>query len=547
MRKKLTLICIMAALCAPTAVFGEVLQIGDGQTVSVKGTAQDKNAPIAIEVYAGDKTAADLEELSKEEYGSILFCHDQATTDKDGNYSFEFDINGRSGEYTVFLATDKTALPSEKLIFVSLDDYNKIAETIKTDDAAKIKDYILNDTYTIGLTTEDVASVDVSKLASVLCETIKTSQFDETKRSELLDVVHKALYVERLNEKKIADVFAEDNSLTGIDDSLIKDWYTKEYVTDDLKKNFNERISGKNFANYADYSEKMVDAFILATVQYPNGSGNVEDIVKAFADRIGVNTSKAKSSTWTKLAGENYSNLDGLKDGFNSNVSTSSSSSSSGGSGSRPGSSGGSSNKGINSIVGGIPVAMDKSNEKLPAASFSDIDSVEWAKDAILYLAENEIISGYGDGTFAPNANVRREEFTKIVVAAFAEDAEEADISFKDVADDAWYATYVKKAFGAKIVNGVSEDMFGTGLPITRQDLCVMVYNAAVGTGKIIEIDTPQELFADDDSIAEYAKKAVYALRANGIVSGLTEDEFAPSENATRAQAARIIYSVLKK
>lgn len=547
MKKKLTVICILAALCAPATVFGEAVQIGDGQTVSVTGTAADKNAPIAIEVYANGKTAADLENLTKDEYTNILVCHDQGVTDAEGNYSFTFDINGKSGEYTVLLATDKNDLPSEKLIFVSLEDYNKIAETIKSDDASKIKEYILNETYTIGLTPEDVASVDTSKFAAVLYETIKTSQFDETKRSEFLDVVQKALFVERLNEKKIADVFAEDNSLTGIDDSLIKDWYIKDYVTDDLKKNVNDRISGKDIKSYSEYEEKLIDAYILATVQYPNGSGNIEDIVTAFEERIGVDISKAKTSTWTKLAGKNYSTLDNLKDGYKS--ATSGSSSSNGGSsgtGSKPSSSG-SSNKGINSIVGGVPIAYDKTDEKLPAASFSDIDNVEWAKDAILYLAENGIISGMGDGTFAPNENVNREQFTKIVVAAFAEDAEEAEISFKDVPDDAWYATYVKKAFGKGIVNGVSEDMFGTGLPITRQDLCVMVYKAALETGKIIEIDTPQELFADDDSIAEYAKKAVYALRANNVISGLTEDEFAPRENATRAQAAKIIYSLLTK
>ena len=72
-----------------------------------------------------------------------------------------------------------------------------------------------------------------------------------------------------------------------------------------------------------------------------------------------------------------------------------------------------------------------------------------------------------------------------------------------------------------------------------------MAYNAALKAGKIIEIETPHELFADDDEISDYAKKAVYALRAAGVVSGITDDEFAPKENATRAQAAKIIYSIL--
>ena len=125
MKKKLTVICLLAALCVPTAVFGQAVQVGDGQTVAVSGKTDEKNAPIAIEVYFGDKTAADLEGLTKDKYTDILVCHDQSVTDADGNYSFKFDINGKSGEYTVFLATDKTDLPKENLIFVSMEDYKR--------------------------------------------------------------------------------------------------------------------------------------------------------------------------------------------------------------------------------------------------------------------------------------------------------------------------------------------------------------------------------------------------------------------------------------
>lgn len=544
MKKKLTAICLFAALCVPTAVFGEAVQVGDGQTVSVSGKTDEKNAPIAIEVYFGDKTAADLEGLTKDKYTDILVCHDQSVTDADGNYSFRFDINGKSGEYTVFLATDKTDLPKENLIFVSLEDYKKIAATIKKDDISKLKEYIENETYTIGLTKEDIAEIDTGKLAAVLHETIKTSTFDENKRSELLTVVHKALFVEKLNEGKITDIFAESSELTGLSGGALKDWYTKEYVTGDLKKDVNQRISGKSIASYAAYEELLTDSFILSTVRYPNGSGNIEDIMTAFAERIGINISSAKAGTWTKLAGESCADLPALKNAYKAALSAGTTISGGGGGGGKSTGSG-STNKEFNFLISGVPIAKDKSGEALPSASFSDIDGVEWAKDAILYLADNGILSGVGDGIFEPNRNVKREEFAKIVTLAFAYDADEAKISFTDIPSDAWYAPFIRQAFGEGIVNGISDDLFGVGLPITRQDLCTMAYNAALKAGKIIEIETPHELFADDDEISDYAKKAVYALRAAGVVSGITDDEFAPKENATRAQAAKIIYSIL--
>ena len=106
-------------------------------------------------------------------------------------------------------------------------------------------------------------------------------------------MVHKALFVEKLNEGKITDIFAESSELTGLSGGALKDWYTKEYVTEDLKKDVNQRISGKSIASYAAYEELLIDSFILSTVRYPNGSGNIEDIMTAFAERIGINISSA--------------------------------------------------------------------------------------------------------------------------------------------------------------------------------------------------------------------------------------------------------------
>lgn len=88
--------------------------------------------------------------------------------------------------------------------------------------------------------------------------------------------------------------------------------------------------------------------------------------------------------------------------------------------------------------------------------------------------------------------------------------------------------------------------MFGVGKNITRQDMCVMIYRAATASGMEIKASDYAE-FADDASISDYAKEAVYSLRECGAVNGITETEFAPNENATRAQAAKIIYYLIKE
>ena len=47
--------------------------------------------------------------------------------------------------------------------------------------------------------------------------------------------------------------------------------------------------------------------------------------------------------------------------------------------------------------------------------------------------------------------------------------------------------------------------------------------------------------------ISDYAKEAVYALNSNGIINGIGNGYFEPMGNATRAQAAQIIYNMLTK
>ena len=125
----------------------------------------------------------------------------------------------------------------------------------------------------------------------------------------------------------------------------------------------------------------------------------------------------------------------------------------------------------------------------------------------------------------------------------FAKDSHEAAITFKDAAPSEWYYPYVSRAVAAGIVNGYSKEKFGTGMPVTRQEMCTMIYRAARKNGITLE---PEQLgFADEAEIADYAKDAVGALAASGIVVGSDLNNFSPAEKATRAQVAKIVYRLI--
>lgn len=177
---------------------------------------------------------------------------------------------------------------------------------------------------------------------------------------------------------------------------------------------------------------------------------------------------------------------------------------------------------------------------------FSDIGSVSWARDAINGLADAGIINGKTDTEFAPNDNVTRAEFAKILMGVFGLTSDAfTTSSFGDVPTDAWYFDYVETAYNLGIINGVDDGVFAPNANITRQDMCVMVVRAAEVSGKSIAAVNEAKVFTDEAVIADYAKSAVTTLQTGGIVDGVTDTTFAPLDNATRAQAAKILYSFL--
>ena len=172
---------------------------------------------------------------------------------------------------------------------------------------------------------------------------------------------------------------------------------------------------------------------------------------------------------------------------------------------------------------------------------FSDVDKNFWAYEYIYKLAENKIINGYGDNTFKPNGNITRAELTKIAVTAKNLSLLEKRDQFSDSPVTAWHNPYLITAFDAGIISGYPDGSFGPEKNITREDLCVVLANAFF---KDIESDT-NLIFEDTADISGYALSSVKKIYDKGIVQGRGGNMFAPKENATRAEAAKIVYMCL--
>lgn len=213
------------------------------------------------------------------------------------------------------------------------------------------------------------------------------------------------------------------------------------------------------------------------------------------------------------------------------------------------------SSKGSTSTVGKadrVSVSKGEASVVPPAQTvmtsvFRDVSSVHWAAEAINELYTRDVVNGTGGGEFSPDAQIKREEFVKLIVGALDMPQEETEKVFTDVPTDAWFYPYVMKAYALNVVQGVDFDTFGAGENISREQMCTIIYRAMKLANINLETNDAEMSFVDSGDISDYAKTAVTALYRGGVINGMGDDTIAPKATATRAMAAKMIYTLMKK
>lgn len=181
--------------------------------------------------------------------------------------------------------------------------------------------------------------------------------------------------------------------------------------------------------------------------------------------------------------------------------------------------------------------------------SFSDIASVQaWAGRQIEVLAAKGAISGRSDKVFDPKGNVTRAEFAKMLIRALNLESANLTSDFSDVKSTDWFAPYVAAAAKKGIINGRSADKFAPNATITRAEMATMIARALRLTstvGDVKDVNAALSKFSDAGSIHASLKDGVALAASQNIIIG-DNGKFNPNNNATRAEAAVILYRTLQ-
>ncbi|MBO8138415.1 MAG: S-layer homology domain-containing protein [Desulfotomaculum sp.] len=166
------------------------------------------------------------------------------------------------------------------------------------------------------------------------------------------------------------------------------------------------------------------------------------------------------------------------------------------------------------------------------ASGFADVHE-HWAEKEINKWAEKGLIGGYNDGTFKPNKEVTRAEFTALINRAFGISKNNAAVSFIDVEADSWYYGDVAAAKAAGYIGGYSDQTFRPNQTITRQEaasILARLLNLKTTTGSLT-------VFKDTEKISAWARDSVVAVVNNGLMKGMPGGTFQPLKSITRAEA----------
>lgn len=458
----------------------------------------------------------------------------------EGNGSF--DINATIADtntYSVYLKnlTTGTVKAWRPVNFTDSDDYSGVISLLNDKILSKTEfTALFTDTNMKTLGFENSLSVDTSKVAELYFDELGGNSLSSSEYEENTELWNECSAIVALNSGNCDNIVDYVEGIVA-ENSTINKWYGNYIETLSDEMALTSGMKNKSITDVDDLEKKLIESLILKVVAKPNGYLNVMGIMDDFKATLGLTSISKKTTVYNSLAGNTYSSISALMDAYDDLIDGS----------------GNGGNRGGNDGYSGVKISgNDSPSETTPLTPinkdiFTDIENVPWAKEAIVNLKLKGVISGKTQTTFAPNDKVTREEFTKMITAAVAFDAEKAEIGFNDADPVMWYYTYLQQAKEAGIINGISDSYFGVGQPITRQDMAVIIYNAAKYKD-VIGNATPDDFpFGDDDSISDYAKEAVYTLKTMEIVNGVDSVNFAPLASATRAEAAAMIYRLLLK
>lgn len=168
---------------------------------------------------------------------------------------------------------------------------------------------------------------------------------------------------------------------------------------------------------------------------------------------------------------------------------------------------------------------------------FTDVNG-HWGQDAIAWAVTNHLFSGVSEKSFAPDTAMTRGMLVTVLHRLSGTPTPAGSNTFTDVPANSYFEQAVAWASHIDLILGVGEGKFAPNANMTREQLAVTLYKFA---GQPKSSGNASAGFQDAAQVSDWAKSAMDWALQEGLIQGAGAGSLAPKQQATRAQVATIL------
>ena len=172
---------------------------------------------------------------------------------------------------------------------------------------------------------------------------------------------------------------------------------------------------------------------------------------------------------------------------------------------------------------------------------YIDVYHSAWYYDAVQFVTEKGLMNGTETTRFSPDEATSRAMIVTILWRQAGCPLAGSTVSFQDVDPSQWYGSAVRWAAANQIVTGYGDGTFGPEDTITREQMAAILYRYAQYKGYSTSATGSLSGYTDANRISNYATAAFRWICGNGIMEGTTTTTLSPAGSATRAEVAPIL------
>ena len=183
-----------------------------------------------------------------------------------------------------------------------------------------------------------------------------------------------------------------------------------------------------------------------------------------------------------------------------------------------------------------------------PNVDFLDVSRTDWFYYDVRYVCENGLMNGTSRNRFSPYGTATRGMLVTILYRMENEPRCFGSAAFSDVKPGAYYEKAVVWASQNNIVSGYTDGTFRPDAPVTREQLASILYRYTLYRGQDVSAGETTSLtgYGDAQAVSSYALPAMRWACGTGFLQG-ANGKLNPAGLATRAQLAAMLHRYLTK